>query len=50
MEVDYLMVQLVLWKCVDAESRLPDALKNLIISRQMIHNANEESPVKKKIL
>ena len=27
---------------VDAESRLPDALKNLIISRQLIRNGNEE--------
>ena len=32
---------------VDAENRLPDALKNLIISRQMICKANEESPVKR---
>ena len=35
---------------VDAESRLPDALKNLIISLQMLRNANEESSVKKKQL
>ena len=33
---------------VDAESRLPDALKNLIISRQMIRNGNEGPQMKKK--
>ena len=33
---------------VDAESRLPDALKNLIISRQLIPNGNEEPQMNKK--
>ena len=33
---------------MNPKSRLTAELKNLVISRQMIRNADEESPVKKK--
>ena len=38
LEVVHLMVQSVY---VDAESRLPDALRNLVTSLQMLRNAND---------
>ena len=39
-------VQSVAWKTRDGG--VPDSLMNLIISRQMISNGNDDPPVKKK--